>query len=179
MNLLTWITHKLLIIQTGTILMKLKATLKLAILFSPAFSFWKFLREFLLHDIEFMTLIALAIIIDHIIGSWMWFKLRKFSLKRNLTGLLTKMGLCVAGFLLFEGFNVILTPESFVGNYFKIVTNLSLFLYPAGSAFMNMNVITRGKFPPIGWIEKIKKYNEDLDISKFQKIKNDYREKSN
>jgi hypothetical protein len=44
-----------------------------------------------------------------------------------------------------------------------------VFLYPAGSAFMNSAVLTNGKFPPMGWISILNNFNKNLDLNTFKK----------
>lgn len=169
-KILLFITKHLLIIHKGTILAKLKSSVILAVSASPiALLFDKF-KAWAVDNIEFMTIIAVAITIDHIIGSILHaFKLRDFSWKENLKGLLIKMGLTVVGYLLFEMFNYILKDTEWLSKYFKLVTNLTVFLYPAGSAFVNISVLTDGKFPPIGWMNKLKKFQEDLKVTDLTK----------
>lgn len=168
-KILLFITNHLLTIHKGTIVAKLKSSIILAVSASPFALLLDKLKSWAVDNIEFMTIIAFAIIIDHIIGSILHaFKLRDFTWKENLKGLLVKMGLTVAGYLLFEMFNFILKDAEWLAKYFKLVTNLTVFLYPAGSAFVNISVLTDGKFPPIGWIEKIKKFQTNLNLKEFK-----------
>lgn len=168
-KILLFLTKHLLIIHKGTIAAKLKSSVTLAVSASPIALLLDKLKSWAIDNIEFMTIIAFAIIIDHIIGSILHaFKLRDFTWKENLKGLLVKMGLTVAGYLLFEMFNFILKDAEWLAKYFKLVTNLTVFLYPAGSAFVNISVLTDGKFPPIGWIEKIKKFQTNLNLKEFK-----------
>lgn len=165
----SFIAKHLLIIHKGTAIAKLKSSVTLAVSASPIALLLDKLKSWAIDNIEFMTIIAFAIIIDHIIGSILHaFKLRDFTWKENLKGLLVKMGLTVAGYLLFEMFNFILKDAEWLAKYFKLVTNLTVFLYPAGSAFVNISVLTNGKFPPIGWIEKIKKFQTNLNLKEFK-----------
>jgi hypothetical protein len=48
-----------------------------------------------------------------------------------------------------------------------------VFLYPAGSAFVNASILTNGKFPPLGWIQKVEKFNSNLDINQFKEKKDE------
>ena len=164
-----FIFKHLLIIHKGTIVAKLKSSVVLAVSASPIAILLEKLKSWAADNIEFMTIIALAIIIDHIIGTILHaFKLRDFTWKENIKGLLVKMGLTVVGYLLFEMFNYILKDAEWLSKYFKLVTNLTVFLYPAGSAFVNISVLTDGKFPPIGWIEKIRKFQTNLNLKELK-----------
>lgn len=109
-----------------------------------------------------------CIAVDHLIGSIYHLRQRDFTLKKNALGLVTKLALCVAAALLFEILQHAMKDAPFIYEYLKIITRLVVLLYPAGSAFMNMSALTDGVFPPIGWIKKIKAFNENLDIEKFK-----------
>ncbi len=168
-KILLFITKHLLIIHKGTVLAKLKSSVILAVSASPFAMLFEDLKNWCANNIEFMIIIAFAIIIDHIIGSILHaFKLRDFTWKENIRGLLVKMGLTVVGYILFEMFNFILKDAEWIAKYFKLVTHLTVFLYPAGSAFVNISVLTDGKFPPIGWIEKIRKFQTNLDLKELK-----------
>lgn len=158
---------KAVLINYPLMLDNFKMTVELSMILGFIGTIYDFIANFILDDKEFMFLVSIAIIIDHVVGSYMWFIKRKFSIKKNMTGLFLKVALCICGFFLFEGLTYILGEESFLATYFQVVTHLTLFLYPAGSAFMNMSVLTKGIFPPIGWINRIKAFNEDLDLDKF------------
>ena len=45
------------------------------------------------------------------------------------------------------------------------------FIYVGGSAFKNLHVITKGKFPPTSFMNRMKGFNNDLSISNFTKEK--------
>lgn len=173
MNFILYLMTKTLVFYSGTAIDKIWLTFELSMVLGVFASLLKFVQNFIVDEAEFMALVGIAIIIDHVIGSFMWLMLKKWSTKKNIIGLFIKVGLCVCAFLLFEGLNHILGEENFLATYFKVVTNLTLFLYPAGSALINMSVITNGTFPPIGWIQKIKSFNEELNIDKFKDFKNE------
>ena len=165
-----FIFKHLLIIHKGSVLAKLKSSIILAISASPFALLLEKLKTWAVDNIQFMTIVAIAIVIDHIIGTILHaFKLKDFTWEQNLKGLLIKMALTVAGYLLFEMFNFILKDAEWLAKYFQLVTNLTVFLYPAGSAFVNISVLTDGKFPPIGWLEKIKKFQKNLNLKELKK----------
>lgn len=62
----------------------------------------------------------------------------------------------------------ILGPGMFVTDYFAVVSRLMVFVYPAGSALMNVAILTDGAFPPVAWMERIKRFNSELDVKQFQ-----------
>lgn len=121
----------------------------------------------------FLTMVFLAVAIDHILGSFVHFYIKKdFSSRKNLSGLLIKGFAVVAGYVLFEMIRQIVNDVQFVAIYFKVVLQLTVILYPVLSAFKNLSIITNGSFPPAGWFKRFEKFNEDLDLNNF-KTKND------
>jgi hypothetical protein len=71
----------------------------------------------------------------------------------------------VAGAFLFEGINHIVAKDSIIKDYIEIVMRLIIFLYPAGSAFGNMSVVTKGGFPPKAWMDRLEKFKSNLNPS--------------
>ena len=117
---------------------------------------------------NYIAVVLICITIDHIVGTiYHAFKLKDFCFKKNAVGTLKKLSLCVLSAILFEVIHSTLQNIPFLYDYLKSVTRLVVVLYPAGSAFINMSALTNGSFPPLGWIKKIKAFNEDLDIKKF------------
>jgi len=170
LQIMYFITKHLYIIQKGVFLSKLKSSGILALTFSPFTYIIEKLTHWTLENQDFILLVFSAIAIDHIIGTAIHlFIKRDFSFKENIKGVLVKLGLVIAMVILFEGINSILKEASFIKSYLQIVLRLSVFLYPAGSAFVNTSIITKGKFPPIGWMNKLKKFNENLDLDAIKK----------
>ncbi|MBE99308.1 hypothetical protein [Flavobacterium coralii] len=115
-----------------------------------------------------------CIAVDHLLGSiYHGFWLKDFTLKKNLIGLLTKLGICALAALIFEILNHTVRESTFVYEYLKMTTRLMVILYPAGSAFMNMSELTNGVFPPIGWINKMKRFNDSLNTNEFKNDNSD------
>lgn len=90
-------------------------------------------------------------------------------MKKNIQGFLVKVSLVLLVAILLEGISHILGKNNFITQYFKIISQLMVFIYPAGSALINSSIITEGTFPPIGFLEKIKRFNKEMDISQFKK----------
>jgi hypothetical protein len=149
---------------------KIWATVKLSAFFSlPAWCITQ-LTSWTISNQDYIAGVLACIAIDHIIGSFYHaFKVRDFTLKRNATGLLQKLGLCVLAIGLFEIIHNTVKDVALVYDYLKVITRLVVILYPAGSAFMNMSALTNGQFPPIGWIKKVQNFNENLDLDKLKK----------
>jgi len=173
MNLLSYIAKNLILIHEGsTFVAKAKASLMLGVSVSPIAYFIEKVTHWTLINETYVVYVFGAIMVDHIIGSILHIIKKDFCLKKNIFGFLIKVGLVIAVGFLFEGINEIVKEESFVKNYMVIVLRLSVFLFPAGSAFMNSSDITKGVFPPIGWITKIKSFQKNLDINQFKDVNN-------
>lgn len=168
------------LIHVGSFAVKLKASFKMAFLISiPYFTsmvtlkllnVWDRLMVWFYESIDYILIVFIAIIIDHALGTirHLWFD-RDFSIKKNLFGLVTKVALVVGVGILFEGLNVILDKESIIADYLTTVCRLMVFLYPAGSAFGNSAIVSKGKFPPESWLEKLKKFQENLNPNDLNK----------
>lgn len=152
-------------LKYGTLSLKIKASLKLGFYLS----IWPVLAEKVTHwaltNQEYVTFTFVAIGIDHILGTIKHaYILKDFSAKNNIKGLMLKSGLVLCVGLLFEGLPVIMKTDSFIVGYITTVLRLMVFLYPAGSAFVNSSILSGGKFPPKAWIQRISKFQENLKV---------------
>lgn len=167
-----YIGTALLQIHKGAFLIKLSGTLKLALPLSVTAWLAESMTNWTISNKEYISGVLACIAIDHLIGSvYHAFKVRDFTIKKNAMGLMLKLTMCAGGAILFEIIQMVLHDVTFVYEYLRIIARLIIILYPAGSAFMNMSALTNGVFPPLGWIKKIKAFNEDLDLDKFKNNK--------
>lgn len=167
--ILIFISKHLFIIHTGTFLAKVKSTFFLGVGVSPIAYVIEQITSWSLKNQDYILFVLGAIAIDHILGSILHaFYKRDFTWRKNLEGLIIKISLAVAMGFLFEGVNHLIKEDSFIKNYLVMVLRLSVFLYPASSAFMNSSVITNGKFPPTGWINKIRAFNSNLELKELK-----------
>lgn len=145
--------------------------------FIPAFIVFSFerLTTWYIDNHWFMQGVLIAIAIDHILGTYVhfWIK-RDWSWKKNISGLFTKLIMCILGYIIFEFMHVIVQPVDFIAHYFSVVLQLMVFLYPGLSALGNMSVITKGKFPPVGWIDKLNQFNNSGDLEHLRTKKENY-----
>ncbi len=169
MNLLV---KNLILIHKGSIWAKLQATFLLSVASSPFVFAIEKLTDWYTTNFAYLSFVAVAIILDHILGSWVHAFVKKdFSLKKNIYGLFAKAFLIVAVGILIEGFKHILGGENFIADYFNLLCRLMVFIYPAGSALMNCSLITKGRFPPTSFMERLTRFNKDMDINVFGKSK--------
>lgn len=156
------------------ILVQLKASIVIGLMISPFAWLIEKLSVWSLINQDYIAIVLVAIAVDHILGTikHLWFE-RDFSVKKNLLGLITKIGLVVACGILFEGLNVIIHKDSFIKEYLTILTRLIVFIYPASSAFASSSVISNGKFPPDAWMKKIARFKENLNTNEFKQKNED------
>jgi hypothetical protein len=70
--------------------------------------------------------------------------------------------------MLFEGLNSIIKDSAdIIVVSLTIITRIIVFLYPAVSAWQNIYVVSGERFPPKAWMERINKFNENLNIKEF------------
>ena len=150
--------------ELETIMIKFNATIKLAIFLSPLtlaidqFMTWTTL------NMGYILFVLGAVILDHAFGTYKHLIIdRDFTWPNNIKGLFLKLAMVVAGAFLFEGINHIIAKGSIIKDYIEIVFRLIVFLYPAGSAFGNMTVVTNGKFPPKAWMDRLERFKTNLD----------------
>lgn len=162
--------NNLLRLHNGSFPVKIKSLIALSVPCSAFTFLFSLITDWTCTNAKFIAGVLVCIAIDHIIGSvYHAFKLRDFTFKKNIRGLLSKLALCAAAAALFEIIHYTVKDASLIYDYLKSLTRLVVVLYPAGSAFMNMSALTNGRFPPLGWINKIKAFNEDLDLDKIRK----------
>ncbi len=156
-------------IHCGTLVVKLKASLNIALVISPIAFITEKITDWYLTNQAYILWVCVAILIDWAFGliKHLFFT-KDFDFKAMGIGLLLKLGLAVFAGILFEGLHYFLKEENIVSNSLLIITRLSVFMYPAGSAFMNMAVVSKGVFPPVGWIKKLQAFNENLDLTQFK-----------
>lgn len=165
---------KLLGMSAPSWIFKMLATVKLAALVSIPTWCVAQITEWTISNSLYIASVLTCIAIDHIIGSFYHaFKLRDFTIKKNATGLMQKLGLCAMSAILFEIIHATVKDVPLAYEYLKVITRLTVVLYPAFSALMNMSALTNGQFPPLGWIKKIKSFNENLDLEKFKNNKDE------
>ena len=166
--ILKFLIRNLYYIHAGSSKQIIAALVKLAIAPAVTISITEKLSGWYFENQIYMTLVLFAIFIDWLLGSAVHIKNRDFSWKKNLTGVFAKTGYVIIGYILFEMIHQIVNDVEFIASYFKVLLQLIVILYPAGSAMGNLSVLTGGKFPPIGFMKKLDKFQEDVDLKNFK-----------
>lgn len=157
---------QLAILHAGDYFPKFKASFYLGAALSPIALIIEKSTSWYIDNQTYIHWVCVAILIDLFTGVFK--HIRNFSWGSLGKGLLIKVGMAVMAGILFEALPFFLQEGNVVSDSLLVVTRLSVFMYPAGSAWMNMATITGGKFPPIGWINKLKYFNENLDLNHFK-----------
>lgn len=153
-------------IHKGTAFAKTISLLGMALMVSPLTWLLDKLSIWHLENETYVTFVVGAIVVDHLLGSaYHAFWKRDFSLKLNVTGLILKLFIVVSVGYLFEGLNMLMAHESVLKDYTVMVLRLMVFLYPAGSAFGNSYEMTGRKFPPVGFMDKLKQFSESATLN--------------
>lgn len=156
-------------IHSGVGVEKIFAAFKIAALPAVFMTIVEGLSKWYIVNQWFMIFVFYAIVIDHILGSIVHaFVKRDFTLKKNGIGLLIKVSFCITGYSLFVMIPEILKGVPFLPEYLTMLIQFIVFIWPAGSAMGNMSILTNGKFPPIGWMRKLDRFSENLDITEFK-----------
>lgn len=157
------------VLEYGTLKIKLLYSVVLAGLISPIPFLIDSLKSYFMLDVAFTKLICWLLIFDLGFGIWKHLKLKDFCWKQMMYGLLIKIAVSYLALMIFNGFGTIEGISHLdIKIYILLIGKLANFFYIAGSIFNNMYIITSGKFPPIGWMKRMKKFNETLDLGLFK-----------
>jgi len=171
MLLLTYfnfIVKQFIIIHKGIVSQKIIASFTLGASLSPFAILLERITHWYVENQTYIYWVCVAIIFDYIFGVWKHLKKKTFSWKQNGIGLLVKVGMAVGAGTLYEALPYFLGEKNIVSDSLLTIMRLSVFMYPAGSCWMNMYVVTNETFPPIGWIDRIKNFNKNLNINELK-----------
>ena len=155
-------------VADGDLTTKLSGALKVSLIISPFLFVWEKIVKWGIPNQDYILIVLMAILLDWAFGIWKHLDKRTFSLKKNATGLILKIALTVGAGMLFEGLNSIVKDSAdIVVLSLTIVTRIIVFLYPAVSAWQNIYVVSGERFPPKAWMDRLNKFNENLNIKEF------------
>ena len=160
-------------IADGDLSTKFSGALKVSLIISPFIFVWDKIVKWGIPNQDYILIVLMAILLDWIFGIWKHIDRKTFSLKKNATGLILKIALTVGAGMLFEGLNSIVKDSAdIVVLSLTIVTRVIVFLYPAVSAWQNIYIVSGERFPPKAWMDRINKFNENLNVKEFTVEKN-------
>jgi phage-related holin len=157
------------ILEQGSLSVKLLISFILSIISSPVVLTVIPYLDYVTPKGDFVIIIFWAIIADWITGMYKWWLRHKFDFKAMAVGLITKVFIAYIGMMLFQSMGMIdeLEHHADIQSYLLLIGKMTVFFYVAGSAFNNLYYISGGKFPPIGWMKRMKAFEESADTSVF------------
>lgn len=155
-------------IADGDLSAKLSGALKVSLIISPFLFVWDKIVKWGIPNQDYILIVLMAILLDWFFGIIKHLQKRTFSFKKNALGLVLKIALTVGAGMLFEGLNSIVKDSAdIVVLSLSIITRVIVFLYPAVSAWQNIYVVSGEKFPPKAWMDRINKFNENLNVKEL------------
>lgn len=122
--------------------------------------------DFYMSNSEYVQFVLGAVLVDWVLGSiYHAFWRRDFTFKKNIKGLVVKIGLVVLVGFLFEGVGYFVKDAVTITGITVGALRLVVFLFPTLSALWSAYHISGKKFPPIGIMNKITQFNKELKIS--------------
>lgn len=160
-------------LEYGTLPEKIGASAFMAITFSPVVWAMSLIHKYFFHDRDFVEIIFVLLIIDIATGLMKHLKTHTFSWSELFLGMIEKVFVSAIAMVTFNALGSIkdLEKNETIMLYFTLIGKLLNAFYVGGSAFNNLYIITGGKFPPVGWMKRMKDFNlsgnvEDLTNGK-------------
>lgn len=174
LNIFRFVLKNMNTIHSGIGVERVFAAVKIAVVPALFMTIVEGLSKWYIVNQWFMIFVFYAIVIDHILGSIVHAFIKKdFTPKKNGIGLLIKISFCITGYSLFVMIPEILKGVPFLPEYLTMLIQFIVFIWPAGSAMGNMSIITGGKFPPVGWMKKLERFQENVDLTEFKTMKDE------
>ena len=160
-------------IADGDLSAKFSGALKISLIISPFLFVWDKIVKWGIPNQDYILIVLMAILLDWFFGIWKHLKKRTFSFKHNALGLIIKIALTTGAAFLFEGLGTIVKDSAdIIVVSLTTVTRVIVFLYPAVSAWQNIYIVSDERFPPKAWMDRINKFNENLNVKELTDEKN-------
>lgn len=172
-NVQNFILKNLDLLYHGNALDKLLAVGKLAVIPAVGTSIVEYLTAWYIDNGIFMGFILYTVVASAVLGGIVHVKKKDFSFKLLFWGFIIKLLAVIIGYVSFEMLHQIIKDLDIGGLYLKAVIQIMTLLYPMGSVAKSLYFITGGKFPPFGFMNKLKDFNKDLDINHFKSKKDE------
>ena len=155
-------------IADGDLPTKFLSAFKISLFTYPFIFLWDKLVKWGIPNQDFILIVLGAILVDWAFGIWKHLKKRTFSFKQNAYGLIIKVALTTGAAFLFEGLGTIVKDSAdIIVVSLTTVTRVIVFLYPAVSAWQNIYIVSDERFPPKAWMDRINKFNENLNVKEL------------
>ena len=155
-------------IADGDLPTKFLSAFKISLIAYPFIFLWDKLVKWGIPNQDYILIVLGAILVDWSFGIWKHLKKRTFSFKQNAIGLIVKISLTTGAAFLFEGLGTIVKDSAdIIVVSLTTVARVIVFLYPAVSAWQNIYIVSDERFPPKAWMERINKFNENLNVKEL------------
>lgn len=139
----------------------------------PAMYLAELFNIYFFFDIQFIEIVVIFITAALVMGAWKHWRLKTFSHTRLILGLIEQTLIVTISMVTLNAFTLLneLKHSEDAVKYFNLVWKLAILVYLGISIAKSMTIITNGKFPPIGFIRRMKSFNSTLDIGELTKNK--------
>ena len=163
------------VMEYGAIKYKIGAIFLTSLLVSPLAWFSEFIRDNIIFSPKFAVGLVILLLADLLAGVIKHLKLHTFDWAELFKGVSVKIAITIMGMAVFKSLANFEEFDSLpsIRDYIILVGKIGNFLYIGGSAFNNMYIVTGGKFPPMAWMQRMKKFSNDLNVSSLVKESKD------
>lgn len=158
---------------TGSAMEKFMAIMKLAVIPGLFAGLSEYVTGWVIDNRVFMSFIFTVVMVDALFGAIVHYIKKDFSFKDLSGGFFKKMAIVIVGYVVFEMIHQIVKDLDFGGALIKATIQLMTLFYPLGSFAKSCHFLSGGKYPPLGFMERLKNFNADLDINHFNTKKNE------
>lgn len=157
--------------QGGEQLVRMKSSMLMSLLAVP---FIELIKRFLeksygliVGDEIFVIIWAWTIIIDVLLGMLKHWKLKDFDFTELFIGFVIKMIVSALGMMTFNLMCSIpgIAKMELVASGLRLAGQVACFIYVGGSAFKSCYVISDKRFPPEGFMKRMKNFNQSFNVS--------------
>ena len=160
-------------VADGDLSTKFSGAFRISLAVTPFLFIWDKIVKWGIPNQDYILIVLGAILVDWFFGIWKHLKKRTFSFKHNAFGLIIKVALTTGAAFLFEGLGSIVKDSAdIIVVSLTTVTRVIVFLYPSVSAWQNIYIVSDERFPPKAWMDRINKFNENLNVKELTDEKN-------
>lgn len=121
---------------------------------------------------QFGNFMSIALIVNAIVGIYFHVKYNTFNFKDFLLKNFEMTFVIIAGYVMLEMLRYT-AGDNYAGEAFKIIIQICTLLYPASKVVKNLFIITKGKYPPKFFMERLYNFEKNGDLNDFFNKKKD------
>lgn len=115
---------------------------------------------------QFGNFMCIILIINAMVGVWFHLKYKSFKWRLFIVRNLELTFLVIVGYVTMETLRYT-AGDNFAGEAFKVLIQISTLLFPASKILKNVFIISKGKYPPKFFMEKLYNFEKSGDLSDF------------